>query len=340
MNHHRAVAALALLAAAGRAPADDVEPRRWTPLPIGTTVVGVGVIRGRGDVGFDPVLKVEDATVKVTTTVVSLLRAFDLFGKSARVDVRLPQQHAHWQGLLDGEPRTVDRRGLADPSVRLAVDFSGAPALSGKAFNAYRAAHPVNTVVGAALTLSLPLGEYQEDKLLNLGTNRFAIQPQLGVVHTRGPWSYELTGSVAFFTDNNHFLVNQTHLPPTLCNLLISLWQLHGYKCANPLILLDRRGKMGQTRRQDPVLLLQAHTVYTAPRGWWVSLGAAYDWGGRSTVEGVVKDDYREDLLYGISAGLAINRQLSVQIAYVANRTQTMVGSDTDNVALGVSVRF
>jgi tetratricopeptide (TPR) repeat protein len=39
---------------------------------------------------------------------------------------------------------------------------------------------------------------------------------------------------------------NQTHLPPTLCNLLISLWQLHGYKCANPLILLDRRGKMGQ----------------------------------------------------------------------------------------------
>jgi integrase/recombinase XerD len=38
-----------------------------------------------------------------------------------------------------------------------------------------------------------------------------------------------------------------THLPPTLCNLLISLWQLHGYKCANPLILLDRRGKMGLT---------------------------------------------------------------------------------------------
>jgi plasmid stabilization system protein ParE len=36
-----------------------------------------------------------------------------------------------------------------------------------------------------------------------------------------------------------------THLPPTLCNLLISLGQLHGYKCANPLILLARRGKMG-----------------------------------------------------------------------------------------------
>ena len=95
-----------------------------------------------------------------------------------------------------------------------------------------------------------------------------------------------------------------------------------------------------QTREQDPVLLLQAHTVYADPQGWWVSLGAAYDWGGRSTIDGVAKDDYREDLLYGASAGLVINRQLSLQVAYVANRSQTRVGSDTENLALGFSLRF
>lgn len=233
----------------------------------------------------------------------SLLRAFDLFGRTARLDVRLPQQHARWEGPLDGVPGTADRRGLADPSLRLAVDLLGAPALRGADFNAYRAAHPVNTVVGAAVTLNMPLGEYQEDKLLNLGQNRFAIQPQLGVVHTRGPWSFELTGSVAFFTDNNHFMVHRT-------------------------------------RGQDPVLLLQGHSVYIAPSGWWVSLGTAYDWGGRSTVDRVVKDDYREDLLYGISAGLALSPKLSVQIAYVANRAQTEVGSDTDNLGLGFFARF
>ncbi len=300
---HLAVAAVPLLLVATVATADDVEPRRWTPFPIGTTVLGVGVIRGQGDVAFDPELKVEDAMVKVTTTVVSLLRAFDLAGRTARLELRFPQQHARWEGLLDGEPSTVDRRGLADPSIRLAVDLLGAPALGAEEFGAYRAAHPINTIVGAAISLSLPFGEYLEDKLLNLGQNRFAIQPQLGVVHTRGPWSYELTGSVAFFTDNHDFLVNET-------------------------------------RAQDPVLLLQAHTVYTAPRGWWVSLGAAYDWGGRSTIEGVVKADYREDLLYGISAGRPLNHQLSVQIAYVANRPQSGVGSDTDHLSLGFSIRF
>ena len=138
---------------------------------------------------------------------------------------------------------------------------------SGQEFLAYRASHPVNTVVGAALALTLPLGEYQKDKLLNLGQNRFAIQPQLGVVHTRGPWSYELTGSVSFFTDNNEFLVDHS-------------------------------------RAQDPVLLLQTHAVYADPRGWWASAGAAYDWGGASRVDGVAKDDYREDLLYGGAVGL------------------------------------
>ena len=29
-------------------------------------------------------------------------------------------------------------------------------------------------------------GEYLDDKLINLGANRFAIRPQSGVVHTRG----------------------------------------------------------------------------------------------------------------------------------------------------------
>ena len=303
MSTRRKFAALSLLLLAGPLAAEDIEPRRWTPLPVGTTVVGAGAVRSEGEVAFDPVLKVEDATVEATTTLVSVVHAFSLLGKTARFDVRLPHQHARWEGLLDGEPRTVDRRGLADPRLRLSVNLLGSPALRGKAFGAYHAAHPINTVVGVALAVTLPLGEYQKDKLLNLGQNRFAVQPQLGVVHTRGPWSYELTGSVSFFTDNDDFLVDHT-------------------------------------REQDPVLLLQAHTVYADPRGWWVSAGAAYDWGGTSQVDGVAKDDYREDLLYGVSAGLAVSRHLGLQIAYVANRFQTKVGSDADNLALGLSIRF
>ena len=303
MTIHRVLlATFSLLCVAAEVVAQDVEPRRWTPFPVGTTVVGVGVLWGEGDVAFDPLLKLTDTTVATTATEVSVIHAFDLFGQTARVDLRLPQQHVRWKGLLDGTPRTRDVWGLADPRVRLSVNFVGAPALSGKEFLAYRAAHPVNTVVGAALAVNLPLGEYDEDKLLNLGNNRFAVTPQLGAVHHRGHWSYELTGSVSLFTENREFLVDQT-------------------------------------REQDPLFALQAHVIY-APGPWFASLGAAYDWGGESRVEGVAKGDYRETLFFGLSAGISIDQRSSVQVTYVGNRAQKDIGADSDNVGLAYTIRF
>jgi len=194
-------------------------------------ILGVGAAYTDGDIAFDPILDLEDVTVEVETGLVSFLHAFDMLGQSARFDVRLPYMHARWEGLLAGNQASAERKGLGDPRLRLSVNFTGAPALKGKAFQRYRASHTVNTVAGAALAVTLPLGEYQQDKLLNLGENRFVFRPQLGIVHTRGPWSYELTGSVFLYADNDDFLGNNK-------------------------------------REQDPLYALQSHLVYTSPQRW------------------------------------------------------------------------
>jgi hypothetical protein len=195
----------------------------------------------------------------------------------------------------DGAPASTGRTGLGDPRLRLSVNFFGAPALSWKELRRYRAARPINTVAGAAVAITLPLGDYKKDKLLNLGHNRFAIRPQLGVVHKRGPWSYELTGSVFFYSDNNEFV--------------------------------------GTRREQDPLLTLQSHVIYDSPRVWWTAISAAYDEGGESRIDGAPRDDRRRDLLYGISAGFAVNRHDSLKLAYVASRTREDLGLDTNNLA-------
>lgn len=303
MNAFCKLAVASMLVLSGPSGAQDVEPRRWTPLPVGTSVLGAGYVYTAGDIAFDPVLKIEGATLNARTWALSFLHAFDALGKLARVDVLLPQQHARWKGLLNGEPREVDRRGLADPLIRLSVNFLGPPALDAEGLRAYQAQHLVYTVAGAALAVTLPFGEYKRDKLLNLGQNRFVLRPQVGVVHRRGPWSYELTGSVFFFTDNTEFYPDHS-------------------------------------RSQDPLFALQGHIVYTAEAGWWVSLGAAHDWGGESSVDGVRKDDSKRDLLYGVSAGLPVSRRSSVKIGYVGSRTDEEVGADTDNLTMAVSVRF
>ena len=278
--------------------AQELEPRRWAHVPVDTNYFAVGYIKTDGDVLFDPVLQIEDATVRVDTVVATYLRSFDWSGKTARFDISVPYQKAIWKGLLDGSPAKAVREGLADPRVRLSVNFIGAPALKGKALQAYRARHTTNTVVGAALAVSLPLGEYKEDKLLNLGQNRFIIRPQLGLVHTRGPWSFELTGSAFLYTDNNEF------------------WN-------------------GNKREQDALFALQTHIIRSFQRGIWASVSAGAVRAGQSAINGEDKDDAKEDYLYALSAGMPVSRTSSIKIAYARGRTQRNVGSDADNIAVG-----
>lgn len=295
--------ALALLETGERVSAQDLEPRRWTHMPVGSNVFALSYARTSGDVAIDPLLEVEDGRVQVDSVVASLAHAFDLLGKTGRLDLILPYQQARWEGLLSGTPTSVTREGLADPWVRLSVDVAGAPARKGQEYLEYRAAHPVSTVAGVALSVMLPLGEYREEKLLNLGQNRFIFRPQVGVLHTRGPWSYELTGSTYFFTDDPDFFG-------------------------------------GSRREQDPLFDLQGHLIRSFSSQAWGALSLGYSWGGESTVDGLSKDDRRGDLLYSVSIGFPVGKSQALKLVYLRADTQVSVGSETDNLFLSWSVRF
>jgi hypothetical protein len=297
------LALLAWISAPAPCLAQDLEPRRWTHLPIGTNVLGINYGFSAGDLSLDPVLQIQDARVEMNTAAVSYTRYFALADRTARIDLVLPVQSGNWDGLVGGVPRSVNRDGLADPVVRLSANLCGAPALTGKEFADFRREHSVSTTLGAALELHLPLGEYQEDKLINLGQNRFTITPQLGVLHTSGEWSFELTGSMYLFTDNDEFF-------------------------------------NGNELRQDPLYAVQTHVVKTFGQDWWMSAGVAYSWAGESTVNGVPQKDDKSNLLSGASIGFRLGASQGVRLAYMRTDTLNDLGSDTDTVALGWSFRF
>src|SRR5690606_33762026 len=87
--------------------AQDIEPRRWAHLPLGTDIVGLGYIYTKGDLQFDPALRLEDVKVDMHTFVASYNHYFGLFDKTARLDVQLPWQDGDWSGLLDGTPAST-----------------------------------------------------------------------------------------------------------------------------------------------------------------------------------------------------------------------------------------
>jgi hypothetical protein len=281
--------------------AQELEPRRWGHLPVGGNFAGAGYAYTNADIAFDPVLLIEEVGLEKHTFPLKYIRSFELAGKSARVDWLQAYQDARWNGLLDGVPTQVARSGWSDMALRFAVNIIGAPPLSGADFAEYRAITDRETIVGMGLVVQVPTGHYLDDKLLNLGTNRFTFRPQLGVVHNRDKWSMEVTAASWIYTDNDEFFG-------------------------------------GNYLEQDPFYTIQGHINYTFRPGLWASVGIGYGLGGKSTVNGIRKDDPRDSLIWGLSFGYPVTKYAGVKIAYLSQRTQTSVGANSDTLAAALSV--
>ncbi len=283
--------------------AQDVEPRRWTNIPLGVKAATIGYGYTFGEVLFDPLLEVEEATVHAHTFIGSYVQPFKIGKKFARLDVLVPFSTARWEGLLRGSPASVERTGLADPRIRLSYHILGPPPLSPKELQEYLMAHPVNTTVGVSLGINVPVGQYDEDKLINLGLNQFAFRPQIGVAHNWGLWTVELDASVFVYTKNNSFFNDGT-------------------------------------RRQDPLYAAQAHLIKRFKKGLWTSISTSYGQGGTSRVNRLSKDDERANWLNAASFGLNVSRTQSAKITYLYSKTLKDIGSNAHSIILAYSLFF
>lgn len=284
--------------------AQQLEPRRWGHLPVDTRFASLAYLYTDGEILLDPVLRIENAKTEQHTLNAKFIYSFGLAGRPARIDADVPYVRGRWTGVLDGEFLSTEREGIADPRLRLSVLLSGAPPLSGEAFSKYHATHPVNTIVGAAVSLRFPLGEYNRDRLINLGSNRFTLRPELGILHTRNRMSYELTGSLSLFEDNDAFWPGDS------------------------------------VREQDPLFLIQAHVAYTFKPGLWASISAGYGFGGESSINDVSRNDKNDNYFWALSVSAPVARSQSIKLTYAGARTNNLVGSDSDNLLLGWSLLF
>lgn len=287
----------------GKLNAQDIEPRRWTPMPLGVHAIGVGYGFQSGILYFDPALQVIDASVDVSFIGLQYFQPLKLGNKLARLDVLIPYSSAKWEGLLAGNPTAVNRNGFADPRVRLSLNLIGPDAMDPKGIKEYYAANPVNTSFGVSLAVTFPFGQYYSDKLLNIGQNRFVFRPQIGMVHNWGLWSYELTTSVFIFTNNNVFFNNQT-------------------------------------RRQNPLFAIQTHLIRRFKNRMWASISAGYGAGGESSINEINKNDNRSDILGAASLGFPVFKRQAVKLSYLRTQTFNDIGADTNTFAVGWSIAF
>ncbi len=284
----------ALVASAGVA--QELEPRALTNVPVGTNFLLVGYAFAGGNILLDPAIPIRDLDADLHTVVGAYVRTLSLFGKSAKVDVLVPFAAGDWKGVVADVDSATSRTGFGDPRVRLSVNFAGAPALTVAEFAEYE----TKTIVGAALQIITPLGQYKKDKLLNLGSNRWTFRAQVGASRTAGPWIVEGYVGGWFFTENPEFLGDLS-------------------------------------RKQKPLWTTKVHLIRATRQGRWLALDVGYGIGGRAIVEGRETDSRISAFRFGLTAAVPVSPRQTLRFV-VASGARIEKGPDFD--ALGISYQY
>jgi len=174
----------------------------------------------------------------------------------------------------------------------------GARAMTAEQFREYRR----KTVVGIFLRVSLPLGNYDDTKLVNLGSNRWHFAPGLAISHSMGRWTVDAASAAWLFTANESFFG-------------------------------------GNVLEQEPIVALQLNVAYNFRPGMWLAAGVRQTFAGRSTLNGVSRDDPIENNRVGLVFGVPLDRHHSLK-AIATTGVRATKGTDFNTLAVQWFVNY
>jgi hypothetical protein len=291
------VALIVALAAGAMVHAQELEPRAYANAPVGLNFLILGYGYSQGDVAFDPSVPIEDAKLTLHGAFLAYVRALDVWGRAGKLDIVLPYASLSGTARVAGQLRERDVSGLGDPRFRFSVLLYGAPALSATEFAEYTP----DLIVGASLAVTAPLGQYDSDKLVNIGTNRWSVKPELGISKTLGPFTLEVDTSVTFYTTNDDFFG-------------------------------------GRTLERDPLYAVQGHVIYHTRWGVWAAVDATYYTGGRTTIDGK-PGERLENLRVGVTLAIPIDRRNSIKL-HGSTGAISRIGGKFDTVGIAWQYRW
>jgi hypothetical protein len=259
----------------GRAAAQELEPRVYLASPVGTNVVVVAAARSTGDVVADPTAPIAGARARIGVLAGAYFRSINFFGRSASLGATVPLLRGRASAPINGEEVRVDRFGQGDAQVRLTVNLAGSPAMDLRTF-AKRGRH-VN--LGTSIVTVVPMGQYDGTRIVNLGSNRWAFKPELGLSAPVGErWLVDGYFGTWFFGDNADYL--------------------------------------GQRRAQAPLISTQVHLSYNLSLRSWAAFDATFYSGGRLTVGGVANIERQANTRLGGTLSLPIGRRQCLRVSF------------------------
>lgn len=275
---------LGLLWLPGTARAQGDGPRVFLLSPTGLNVISVTWMELSSNYNFAQDILIPNADVDSDVEAFSYVRFFNVGGRFAQIwltpifgGVGGTASFQPLPGLPPSGTFDLERtRGWADPYVAFRIGLVGAPALALPEFVKHKPGFQMYALVGA----NIPVGDYESDRLVNLGTNRWAIRAGLPMVQPWGnpakPTVLEVTPSVYFYTAN------------------------------------DEPQGPAEERTQDPLFVVESHLTHNLTSKFWVGGDLRYQVGGETTTDGRPDDNSANHAGGGFSVGYQILRPLAV----------------------------
>jgi outer membrane putative beta-barrel porin/alpha-amylase len=267
---------LALPFAIGSAQAQDMEPKAYSASPVGANFIVGSYSWSTGAIIFDATLPVSDIHADVQGLAVGVGHTFNLFGKLGLATVAIPGAWADVTGKVYEQTTEVTRNGFADMRLKLSTNLVGNPAMSPREF----AKAPRRTIVGASLSVTAPSGQYYPSKLINLGANRWAFKPEIGVAVPKGRWDIDAYVGAWLFATNSDFFPG------------------------------------GMTRTQDAMLAIQGHGSYTLRPRLWIALDGTWYRGGSARVNNGDPTLPVSNARAGVTLSMPVGDRYSLKLAY------------------------
>jgi hypothetical protein len=272
--------------------AQDLVPRAYVITPVGSNAINLTTSFFDGSVSLDPTVPIIDSSARFNVMILSYSRSFALFGRSATVVGSVPYAIGNFRGSVAGNQKSVYRSGLTDGRIRIAMNLRGGRAMQAHEFVKWRE----RFVLGTSLSIIAPIGQYDPAKAVNPGLNRWGFKPELGMARRWGKWALDLYGGVWFFTSN------PAYYPGT------------------------------STRTQKAVGAIETHLSYTLKPRLWASLDGNFWTGGRSTVNGSLKNDYQRNSRVGATVSVPLDRHQSLKFSYNSG-AYVSIGGDYKNIS-------
>jgi hypothetical protein len=277
------------------AAAQDLEPRAYSASPTGLTFALVGFGRSSGDISFDPSVPITNASATLYSPILGLGQTFGIFGRQALFTAVLPYAWGNASGDVGNGQRSLYRSGIGDTKAKLSINLRGNPAMTPAEFAKRR--HR-NFIIGTSVTMNAPSGQYSSQKLINIGTNRWAFKPELGFSYPVKKFDLDLYASAWLFVQNPAFYPGQN------------------------------------TKSQAPLTALQLHGSYTFRPHFWAAIDSTWYGGGATTISGGAPTDRQSNIRLGATLSFPLAKNQSLKLAY-SNGVSGRIGAKFSTLSVG-----